>query len=89
MRLRIRAFGMAVGIVSGLVVFIATIFSIWFGQGFTIGALSVAYPGYNVTYLGAFIGFVWGFVDGLIAGALVAWLYNRFHKAFYSSDTAG
>ena len=89
MRLRIRAFGMAVGIVSGLAVLIATLLSIWFGQGLTIGTLSVAYPGYAVTYLGALIGFVWGFVDGFIAGALIAWLYNRFHKAFYSSETAG
>jgi hypothetical protein len=88
MKLRIKALGMALGIVSGLAVFIATLVSIWFGQGFTIGALSVVYPWYDVTYLGAFIGLVWGFVDGFIAGALIAWLYNRFHKAFYSSETA-
>ena len=89
MRLRIRAFGLAVGIVSGLMVFIGTLLSVWFGEGRTISLLDVAFPGYGVTYLGAFIGFGWGFVDGFIAGALGAWLYNRFHKAFYSSEKAG
>jgi hypothetical protein len=80
---------MAVGIVSGLMVFIATLLSIWFGEGRTISLLSVAFPGYGASYVGAFIGLLWGIVDGFIAGALGAWLYNRFHKAFYPSETAG
>jgi hypothetical protein len=87
MKLRVRALGMAAGIVWGLEVFLATIWLIWFGgTGASIQLLKSFYLGYDVTYVGAFLGLIWGFVDGFIAGALVAWLYNLFHKAFYKSQ---
>jgi hypothetical protein len=88
MRLRVRALGLAVGIVWALGVLVATLWLIWTGQvegGLLINKL---YPGYDVTYLGALVGVVWGFVDGFVAGALIAWLYNQFHKAVYKADAA-
>ena len=85
MKLRVRALGMAVGIVWGLGVFLMTLWMIWFGKD-QIALFKNIYPGYASTYLGAFAGFIWGFVDGLISGALVAWLYNQFHKTFYKSE---
>lgn len=35
------------------------------------------FPGYTVTWPGAFIGFVWAFVLGSIVGWLIGILYNR------------
>jgi phosphotransferase system glucose/maltose/N-acetylglucosamine-specific IIC component len=87
MRLRVRALGMSVGIVWGLFVLLATLWLIWFaGPGPVFQVLKTLYPGYDVTYVGGLVGLFWGFVDGFIAGALVAWLYNKFHKALYKSE---
>jgi hypothetical protein len=88
MKLRVRALGLAVGIVWALYVFITTLWLIWFGEGAGFTLLKNIYPGYSTTYVGAFVGLIWGFVDGFIAGVLVAWLYNRFHKALYKSEPA-
>ena len=89
MMLRVRALGMAVGIVWGLSVLVATLWMLWFAQPSpTWPTLKSLYPGYDVTYMGAFVGLIWGFVDGFIAGALIAWLYNKFHKALYKTEAA-
>jgi len=87
MKLRVRALGMAGGIVWGLFVLLATMWLIWFaGPATAFQSLKTLYPGYDVTYVGGLFGLFWGFVDGFICGALVAWLYNKFHKAFYKSE---
>ena len=78
MKLRVRAFGLATGVVAGLFVFFVTLVSIWFGRGETIDALVVPFPGFSRSIGGAIVGLIWGFVDGFIGGALLAWLYNRF-----------
>jgi hypothetical protein len=86
MRLRVRALGMAVGIVWGLGVLFATLTVIWHGQPTGVPLFKQLYPGYDATYLGQLVGFIWGFVYGFVAGALIAWLYNQFHKAFYKTE---
>jgi fructose-specific phosphotransferase system IIC component len=86
MRLRVRALGLAVGIVWGLGVLVATLWLIWFGQVTGVPLMKKFYLGYDETYLGALVGFIWGFIDGFVAGALIAWLYNKFHKAFYKTE---
>jgi hypothetical protein len=86
MKLRVRALGVALGLAWGLYVLLSTLWLIWLGKGGEIVALKQLYPGYETTYLGALVGFIWGFVDGFIGGALVAWLYNQFHKIFYKSQ---
>ena len=82
MRLHIRACGLAVGIVWGMYVFLATIWLLWFRDGATISALSHLYPGYASTYPGAVAGLAWGLLDGFIVGAALASLYNILHKWF-------
>jgi hypothetical protein len=78
MKLRVRAFGLATGVVGGLFVLILTFVSLWFGRGETIDALVVPFPGFSRSIGGAIVGLIWGFVDGFIGGSLLAWLYNRF-----------
>jgi len=84
MKLRVRAFGLATGIVSGLFFFILTLVSLWFGRGETIDALVVPFPGFSRSLGGAVVGLIWGFVDGFIGGSLLAWLYNRFANTLFA-----
>jgi len=78
MRLNVKAFGLAVGIIWGLIVFAATIVMILKGTPAQLmSRLSIFYPGYKVTYVGSIIGFVYSLVYGLIVGAIFAWLYNK------------
>ena len=79
MRLDIKAFGLACGIVWGLAVLLGTLWLIVSGSGGTvIRYLDNFYIGYSFSVVGAFIGGIWGFVDGFLGGALLAWLYNLF-----------
>jgi hypothetical protein len=77
MKLHVRSFGLATGVVAGLFILFLTLISLWFGRGETIDALVVPFPGFSRSLGGAIVGMIWGFVDGFIAGALLAWLYNR------------
>ena len=88
MRLRVRALGLAMGIAGGLYIFLATLWLIWFREGANISALTNLYPGYATTYLGAIVGLLWGVFDGFIVGAVIAWLYNLFHKALYKAEAS-
>jgi len=82
MRLDVKAFALACGILWGAAIFLATIWLKVFGfQGEAIRLLDHFYFGYTFSYLGAIIGAIWGFVDGCIGGALLAWLYNKIVKA--------
>jgi hypothetical protein len=87
MKLRIRAMAMAVGVVTGLAVFVASVFSIWMGSGETIDYLRWVLPGFQRSYVGAFVGLVGGFVWGFVAGGLLAWVYNIFHRVFYRTES--
>ncbi len=86
MKLRVRALGLAVGIVWGMGIFVATLWSSLLGGGKTLVLLSAYYYGYTVDFGGAFVGLLWGFVNGAVFGLAVGWLYNNFHKMLYSSD---
>lgn len=69
MKLNVKAFSLACGIVWGLGLFLLTWWIIAFdgatGEPTIIGRL---YRGFNISPAGSFIGFVWAFVDGLIGG---------------------
>lgn len=80
MKLNAKALGLGVGIVKGMVVFLATIYVTWMQGGETLQLLNRFYIGYNVSYTGAFIGLGYGLVDGFILAFLVASLYNLFAK---------
>ena len=77
MKLNIKAFALAAGILWGLGLFALTWWIIAF-EGITNDPtpLAAVYRGYSVSPLGSVIGLVWGFFDALIGGAIFAWLYN-------------
>jgi hypothetical protein len=73
-----RAFGVAVGLATGLVVFLVTV--IWLlrgGQGLiNLWILGNYFAGYTPTWGGAFLGFGWGFFTGFVAGWFLAFARN-------------
>jgi len=77
MKLNVKAFALACGILWGLGLFFITWWIIAF-EGVTneVTIIGQLYRGYNISPLGSFIGLAWGLIDGLIGGAIFAWLYN-------------
>jgi hypothetical protein len=79
LKLNARAWGIAVGMLFGTGLFIATVFLVVKG-GQTVGAhlslIGEYLPGYSVTWGGAFIGFVYLFVIGYAVGRLIGGVYN-------------
>lgn len=76
MKLNAKAFGLACGVLMGLAGFVATLFSLWFGAGYTITTLAAVYFGYSWSFLGALLALVWGLIYGFIGGWLLASVYN-------------
>lgn len=80
LRLNARAWGISAGLLLGGGLFLATIFLVIRG-GETVGPhlsmLRVFFPGYSVTWPGAFIGFVYAFVLGYGLGRVIGSVYNR------------
>ena len=78
--LNARVLGLALGILFGLGVFVATNWLVLKG-GDQVGAhlrlLSQYFLGYRVTFVGSLIGAAYGFAVGTLAGSLVGWIYNR------------
>jgi hypothetical protein len=73
-----RAFGMAVGLATGLLIFLLTILYVVRnpGHGTNLWLLGQYLTGYRVTLAGAFVGFAWGVFIGFIAGWFVAFVRN-------------
>ena len=80
-KLDVKAFGLAMGIVWGSIMFIMGILNMRLSWGAGIEELmSTLYIGYKPTIGGSIIGGIWGFFDAGIGGVIVAWLYNKFSK---------
>jgi len=80
LRLNARAWGIALGLLLGGGLFLATIVLVIKGGpdvGQHLSLLSVFFPGYSVTVLGSLIGFVYAFVLGYALGRLIGAAYNR------------
>lgn len=78
MKLNVKAFALACGLLWGVCLFCITWWIIFFdGQNTGPLFLGRIYRGYTITPLGSVIGLVWAFVDGVIGGAILAWLYNK------------
>jgi len=78
-RLNARAWGVAMGLLLGFGLFIATNILVLKGGpevGPHLSLLSVYFPGYRVTFLGSLIGFVYAFVLGYALGRLIGTIYN-------------
>jgi hypothetical protein len=72
-----RAFGMAVGLTMGLVVFAMTVVAILRpGYPFFVPLLSKYFFGYSVSWGGALVGFAWGWFAFFVAGWFTAFLRN-------------
>ncbi len=83
MKLNLKAFALACGLLWGVGVFIMAWWLILLEGMPAEGvppdptALGRIYIGFSISPLGSVIGLLWGFVDGAIGGAIFAWLYNR------------
>jgi prepilin signal peptidase PulO-like enzyme (type II secretory pathway) len=80
MKLNVKAFALAAGILWGVAILVITLSDVWCGRGEHLILLRGIYPGYQISYLGSVIGLVYGFVSGALVGALFAWLYNCLNK---------
>ena len=78
--LNARAWGIAFGLVLGGVLLLATLFLVVKSgpnPGQHLRLLSVFFPGYSVTVVGALVGFVYAFVLGYALGRVIGLVYNR------------
>lgn len=78
-RLRAGIVAIVAGMVGGFALFAATAWLVIKGGptvGQHLGLLRSYYPGYEVTWTGAFLGFFYGAFTGAVLGWCVAWLYN-------------
>jgi uncharacterized membrane protein len=79
LKLNAQAWGVSFGTLLGLGLFIATIVLVLKGGlkvGEHLALLSVYFPGYSVTWVGACLGFIYAFVIGYALGRLVGTVYN-------------
>lgn len=76
--LGIISFGIAVGLVWSIFVFVTGISASLLGWGVLVAqTLASLYVGYTPSLVGAITGAVWGFVHGFVSGVVLAWLYNK------------
>jgi hypothetical protein len=81
LRLNALVTGVALGVLVGLGLFVATNWLILKGGehvGPHLALLGQFFIGYTVTFLGSVIGFGYGFGSGFVAGFMIAALHNRF-----------
>ena len=74
-----RGWGVALGVLAALALFLATIVLVIRGGpqvGPHLSLLGIYLPGYEVTWSGAFIGAAYAFVIGYVAGRTTGTVYN-------------
>ena len=81
LRLNSKAVGLALGIASGLGLFIATNWLVITGGGQPVGPhlqlLSQYFIGYRISFTGSLIGFAYALALGTLSGASISWIYNK------------
>jgi protoporphyrinogen oxidase len=87
MKLDPIALGTSVGIMSGLILFVLTLF-VYYGQVSSIGRylwlLAQYFPGYTVTGVGSGLGLLYGFLIGFGVGWGIAFLRNSMVRLYVS-----
>lgn len=77
MKLDVKAFAIACGLIWGFGLFFLTWWIMAFegasAQPTWIGEI---YRGYSISPIGSVIGLIWALPDGFIGGTIFAWLYN-------------
>jgi len=77
MKLNVKAFALAFGLIWGFGLFFLTWWIVAFdGATNEVTFIGHIYRGYTISPSGSLIGLAWAFPDGLIGGAIFAWLYN-------------
>lgn len=86
-KLNVKAFALAAGLVWGINWFILTWWMILF-EGIThdVTLLGRWYRGFTVSPVGSLVALGYGFIDGALIGLLLAWLYNRLAPLMKSED---
>ncbi len=88
MKLNVKAFALAAGIVWGINWFFLTWWMILF-RGITnekIAFISDTYIGFTLNPAGSLVALVYGFADGFFIGLLVAWIYNKIAPRLRSKE---
>ena len=86
MPLNARNLGLSIGILWSAMLFLMTLLSILTGYADAfLRVVASIYPGYGISWGGAFIGLFYALVDGFIGGFIIAWLYNRMGKGTVQS----
>ncbi|MBM3243463.1 MAG: membrane-associated protein [Candidatus Omnitrophica bacterium] len=81
MKLDVKAFGLAGGILWSMYVFILTWMGIFgYGSETAVSIAKAYYIGYSISPLGSVIGAIYGFIDAGIGCVLLALLYNKLVK---------
>lgn len=85
-RLRASVMGVVFAMLAGGGLFVATVWLVvsakeGYPVGPTLSLLNNYFPGYSVTWPGAFIGLVYGVIVGGIGGFILAYVYNLVVKA--------
>jgi hypothetical protein len=78
--LNAKAFGLVLGLLCGIIIFITTNWLVIKGGeqvGPHLRLLSQYFIGYRVSFLGSLIGFAYGFALGTLSGAFIGWIYNK------------
>jgi len=80
LRLNSWVLGLVLGLLSGICLFVATIWLVIKGGdpvGPHLALLGQYFIGYRVTFAGGLVGFAYAFVVGGLGGVLIGWIYNR------------
>jgi hypothetical protein len=81
MRLDVRAFAIAGGLIWGFGLFFLTWWIMAFeGASHEVTLIGLVYRGYTISPLGSVIGLLWALPDGFVGGLIFAWLYNLLAK---------
>jgi protoporphyrinogen oxidase len=88
MKLDSVAFGISIGALSGVILFLATLLLVFKGGdvvGPTLGLLRNYFPGYSVSPAGSLLGLTYGFVSGFVGGWIFAFLRNATMFLYFAS----
>lgn len=77
MKLNIKAFATALGIVWGLILTFMSWSAAMGWQVGTVELLKSSYVGMESSLIGGIIAFFWGFMAGAVTGGAFAYFYNR------------
>ena len=81
MKLNKKAFGLTLGLLWALAIFLVTNYILLMsGRGEMLSTFGNFYPGFSISFFGSIIGLIWGFVYGFVSGWIFALLYNYFAK---------